>query len=202
MFAIFQKGGPVMWPILLCSVLSLAIFIERLYVLIKSRPYVWDSINVFKQQFITNALNKKTIPECPGIVKDMADVLDLGKDYTIDYELHEAEHKLVRYATFYVRNLEQRLNWLAIIGNIAPLLGLLGTVTGMIKVFMGIQNMQGQVNPSALAGGIWEALITTAAGLIVAIPTIIAYHYFEDRIDDITGALKELISDILEVIKQ
>lgn len=191
-----------MWPILLCSVLSLAIFIERLYVLIKSRPYVWDSINVFKQQFITNALNKKTIPECPGIVKDMADVLDLGKDYTIDYELHEAEHKLVRYATFYVRNLEQRLNWLAIIGNIAPLLGLLGTVTGMIKVFMGIQNMQGQVNPSALAGGIWEALITTAAGLIVAIPTIIAYHYFEDRIDDITGALKELISDILEVIKQ
>lgn len=191
-----------MWPILLCSVLSLAIFIERLYVLIKSRPYVWDSINVFKEQFITNALNKKTIPECPGIVKDMADVLDLGKDYTIDYELHEAEHKLVRYATFYVRNLEQRLNWLAIIGNIAPLLGLLGTVTGMIKVFMGIQNMQGQVNPSALAGGIWEALITTAAGLIVAIPTIIAYHYFEDRIDDITGALKELISDILEVIKQ
>lgn len=202
MFAIFQKGGPVMWPILLCSVLSLAIFIERLYVLIKSRPYVWNSINIFKQKFITNALNKKTIPECPGIVKDMACVLDLGKDYTIDYELHEAEHKLVRFATFYVRNLEQRLNWLAIIGNIAPLLGLLGTVTGMIKVFMGIQNMQGQVNPSALAGGIWEALITTAAGLIVAIPTIIAYHYFEDRIDDITGALKELISDILEVIKQ
>ncbi|MEW6525224.1 MAG: MotA/TolQ/ExbB proton channel family protein [Spirochaetota bacterium] len=202
MFAIFQKGGPVMWPILLCSVLSLAIFIERLYVLLKSRPYVWNAINIFKQQFIANALNKETIPECPGIVKDMACVLDLEKDYTIDYELHEAEHKLVRFATFYVRNLEQRLNWLAIIGNIAPLLGLLGTVTGMIKVFMGIQNMQGQVNPSALAGGIWEALITTAAGLIVAIPTIIAYHYFEDRIDDITGALKELISDMLEVIKQ
>ncbi len=191
-----------MWPILLCSVLSLAIFLERLYVLTKSRAYLWDSIHVFKQQFIENVLNKKTIPEFPGIVKDMVDVLDLEKDYTRDYELHEAEHKLVRFATFYVRNLEQRLNWLAIIGNIAPLLGLLGTVTGMIKVFMGIQNMQGQVNPSALAGGIWEALITTAAGLIVAIPTIIAYHYFEDRIDDITGALKELISDILEVIKQ
>ncbi|MGB4270103.1 MAG: MotA/TolQ/ExbB proton channel family protein [Spirochaetota bacterium] len=202
MFAIFQKGGPVMWPILLCSVMSLAIFLERLYELIKSRPYVWNSINVFKQQFINNVLNRKTIPECPGIVKDMVSVLDLEKDYTIDYELHEAEHKLVRFATLYVRNLEQRLNWLAIIGNIAPLLGLLGTVTGMIKVFMGIQNMQGQVNPQALAGGIWEALITTAAGLIVAIPTIIAYHYFEDRIDDITGALKELITDILEVIKQ
>ncbi len=202
MLEIFQKGGPVMWPILLCSVLSLAIFIERLYVLVKSKPYVWDSINIFKEQFVSGALNKKTILQCPGIVKDMSCILDLDKDYRIDYELHEAEHKLVRFATFYVRNMEQRLNWLAIIGNIAPLLGLLGTVTGMIKVFMGIQNMQGQVNPSALAGGIWEALITTAAGLIVAIPTIIAYHYFEDRIDDVTGGLKELISDMLEVIKQ
>lgn len=202
MFEIFQKGGPVMWPILLCSVLSLAIFIERLYVLRKSKPYVWDSINFFKEQFVKDGLNKQTIVQCPGIVKDMTGILDLEKDYRIDYELHEAEHKLVRFATFYVRNMEQRLNWLAIIGNIAPLLGLLGTVTGMIKVFMGIQNMQGQVNPSALAGGIWEALITTAAGLIVAIPTIIAYHYFEDRIDDVTGGLKELISDILEVIKQ
>ncbi len=202
MFAIFQKGGLVMWPILLCSVLSLAIFLERVYVLRKSKPYLWDAVDFFKQQFVSGALNKKTISQCTGIVKEMTGVLDMAKDYTIDYELHEAEHKLVRFATFYVRNLEQRLNWLAIIGNIAPLLGLLGTVTGMIKVFMGIQHMQGQVNPQALAGGIWEALITTAAGLIVAIPTIIAYHYFEDRIDDITGALKELVSDILEVIKQ
>ena len=202
MFVWFQKGGPIMWPILICSILSLAIFIERIYVLIKSKPYIWDSIVFFRKKFANDAMNKKVLLECPGIVKDMVDILDLEKDYSIDYELHEAEHKLVRFATFYVRNLEQRLNWLAIIGNIAPLLGLLGTVTGMIKVFMGIQNMQGQVNPSALAGGIWEALITTAAGLIVAIPTIIAYHYFEDRIDDITSALKELISDILEVIKQ
>lgn len=202
MFAIFQKGGLVMWPILLCSVLSLTIFIERLYVFIKSKPYIWDSIKFFKQQFVNDSMSKKDFAVCLGIVKDMAGMLDMEKDYSIDNELHEAEHKLVRFVTFYVRNLEQRLNWLAIIGNIAPLLGLLGTVTGMIKVFMGIQNMQGQVNPSALAGGIWEALITTAAGLIVAIPTIIAYHYFEDRIDDIVGGLKELISDILEVIKR
>ena len=139
---------------------------------------------------------------CEGLVRDMVQVIDKKKDYSIDYELHEAEHKLVRFATFYVRDLEQHLNWLAIIGNIAPLLGLLGTVTGMIRVFMSIQNMQGQVNPSALAGGIWEALITTAAGLIVAIPTVIAFHFFTDSIDDITGSLKELISDILEVIKQ
>lgn len=191
-----------MWPILLCSVFSLTIFIERMYVLIKSKPYVWNSIKIFKQQFVNDAMSKKDISACPGIVKDMANMLDIEKDYSIDYELHEAEHKLVRFVTFYVRNLEQRLNWLAIIGNIAPLLGLLGTVTGMIKVFMGIQNMQGQVNPSALAGGIWEALVTTAAGLIVAIPTIIAYHYFEDKIDETVGALKELISDILEVIKR
>ncbi|MCX8123149.1 MAG: MotA/TolQ/ExbB proton channel family protein [Spirochaetes bacterium] len=202
MMILFQKGGPVMWPILICSILSLAIFIERLIVLIKAKSYIWGSIILFKQKFASGSMSFSDIEACSGLVRDMIHVLDKSKNYSIDYELHEAEHKLVRFATFFVRNLEERLNWLAIIGNIAPLLGLLGTVTGMIKVFMGIQNMQGQVNPSALAGGVWEALITTAAGLIVAIPTIIAYHYFEDRIDDITGALKELISDILEVIKQ
>jgi biopolymer transport protein ExbB len=72
----------------------------------------------------------------------------------------------------------------------------------MIKVFMSIQNMHGQVNPSALAGGIWEALITTAAGLTVAIPSVIAYHYFEDRIDSITGDIKEIINQILETLKK
>ena len=63
---------------------------------------------------------------------------------------------------------------------------------------MAIQDMQGQVNPSALAGGIWEALITTAFGLIVAIPTLVAYHYFEDRIDEMVNAIKDIIHVILE----
>jgi len=187
MLTLFQKGGPVMWPILICSVMALAIFIERFYIIFNASRHIKDS---FKNNYSHSTSAIKN-----GIGLEMMNFLGATSS------LHEAEHKLFRFATLYVRNLELRLNWLAIIGNITPLLGLLGTVTGMIKVFMSIQSMQGQVNPSLLAGGIWEALITTAAGLTVAIPSVIAYHYFEDRIDSIAGDIKELINHILEYLK-
>lgn len=192
MYSIFQKGGPIMWPILLCSVIAMAIFLERLFVLFRAKKYARRPIEAY--QSTKKSLNKQNSTfQSEGIVRELMD--SLGSPMP---SRDEAERILVRCATLYIRSLEERLNWLAIIGNIAPLLGLLGTVTGMIKVFMGIQNMQGQVNPSSLAGGIWEALITTAAGLIVAIPTIIAYHFFEDRIDDLSGELKDVIGHIVE----
>ncbi len=82
-----------------------------------------------------------------------------------------------------VRVLERYLAALAAIGNLAPLLGLLGTVTGMIRAFMVIQEMGGKVNAVVLAGGIWEAMLTTAFGLIVALPTIAAHSYLAARVD-------------------
>ena len=95
--------------------------------------------------------------------------------------------------------MDKNLRGLAVIGNIAPLLGLLGTVTGMIRAFMKIQRLGGIVDASVLAGGIWEALITTAAGLSVAIPTLVAYHYFEGRIDNIASQIKDVASELLEI---
>jgi len=191
MIDIFLKGGPVMWPILFCSILSLAIFFERLYMIMKSRRYVWESISRYKVKPLTD---EGSSTSCNGIVKDLLSCTDNYSGNT----LHDIEHRMYRFATVFIQSLEKRLNWLAIIGNVAPLLGLLGTVTGMIRVFMAIQDMQGQVNPSAIAGGIWEALITTAFGLIVAIPTLVAYHYFEDRIDEMVNAIKDIIHVILE----
>ncbi|HPP95167.1 MAG TPA: MotA/TolQ/ExbB proton channel family protein [Spirochaetota bacterium] len=190
MLTLFQKGGPVMWPILICSVMALAIFIERFYIIYRAN-------NRIRNSFANIKISKTLTQQCNNSLAS-----DMSAFLTGEESLHEAEHKLFRFATLFVRDLELRLNWLAIIGNITPLLGLLGTVTGMIKVFMSIQNMHGQVNPSALAGGIWEALITTAAGLTVAIPSVIAYHYFEDRIDSITGDIKEIINQILETLKK
>lgn len=184
-----------MWPILFCSIIAMAIFIERVFVLLKTKKYARIPIAAFQSHRKSQILeNQSYKPE--GIVLDLMDAL--GSAFSTR---EDAERVLFRRATLYIRSLEQRLNWLAIIGTITPLLGLLGTVTGMIKVFMGIQSMQGQINPSTLAGGIWEALITTAAGLIVAIPTIIVYHFFEDRIDDLTGELKDIIGQILESYK-
>lgn len=192
MYSIFQKGGPLMWPILLCSISTMAIFIERMIVLVRAKKYARGPIAAYQSHLKSqNSDDQSYKPD--GIVRDLMDLLGSTSSARED-----AERMLFRRATIYIRSLEERLNWLAIIGTIAPLLGLLGTVTGMIRVFMGIQSMQGQINPSALAGGIWEALITTAAGLIVAIPTIIIYHFFEDRIDDLSGELKDIIGQILE----
>ncbi len=192
MYSLFQKGGPLMWPILVCSIIALAIFVERLIVLFKARNYARIPILTYQRHLKTeDADTQSYTPD--GIVRDLINTPGIAS-----LPGEDAERILFRRATLFIRSLEERLNWLAIIGSITPLLGLLGTVTGMIKVFMGIQSMQGQINPSALAGGIWEALITTAAGLIVAIPAIIAYHFFEDRIDDLSGEVKDCIGHIIE----
>ena len=92
----------------------------------------------------------------------------------------------------------KNLRGLGIIGHISPLLGLLGTVAGMIEAFITIEELGGRVDASVLAGGIWEALITTAFGLSVAIPAIVFYHYFEGRVDDIAAQMKDAASEILE----
>ncbi|MEA3493132.1 MAG: MotA/TolQ/ExbB proton channel family protein [Candidatus Margulisiibacteriota bacterium] len=83
-----------------------------------------------------------------------------------------------------VQDLEKNIDILGIVAHVAPLLGLLGTVTGMIRAFMRIEELAGRVNASVLAGGIWEALLTTAFGLVVAIPSFVMYHYFNRRVDD------------------
>ena len=82
-----------------------------------------------------------------------------------------------------IKELEKHIDILGIIAHTTPLLGLLGTVTGMIRAFMVIEGASGRVNPQLLAGGIWEALLTTAFGLMIAIPSFIAYHLFNNRLD-------------------
>ena len=94
-----------------------------------------------------------------------------------------------------VREIEKGLSWLGLISTIAPLLGLTGTVTGMIKAFLVIARST-SVSPSMLAGGIWEALITTAAGLLVAMPIHVGHHYLEKQADDIAFILQEITMNL------
>ena len=97
--------------------------------------------------------------------------------------------------------LEKRMNWLATIAGVAPLLGFTGTVTGMIEAFMDIQSMQGNVNPSALAGGIWEALITTAAGLIVGLLAFGFYNFLLGKINRSIFELENASADFLDLLQ-
>ncbi|MCL0038438.1 MotA/TolQ/ExbB proton channel family protein [Thermodesulfovibrionales bacterium] len=110
----------------------------------------------------------------------------------------EKEKILAQVGSKELRRLGKNLRTLGIIGHISPLLGLLGTVTGMIKAFITIQELGGRVDAAVLAGGIWEALITTAAGLSVGIPAITLYHYFEGRVDNTATQMKDAASEVLE----
>ncbi len=198
MFDIMVKGGVLMWPILLCSVISVAVILERLY--------HFHQIRINIPEFfasIRNLLQKKKVREaldlCQKTRAPIARILACGiQNHKKDAAVQEKS--ISRVGSWEVRGLEKHLRGLATIGNITPLIGLLGTVVGMIKAFVKIQELGGRVDASVLAGGIWEALLTTAAGLTVAIPTLVAYHYFEGKIDNMSSWMKEVASELLEFL--
>jgi len=209
MFEFFLKGGPLMWPILLCSIISISIILERFYHFYVASPVRNITISNGVKEKIPNIFSRvknllkdgkadEALKLCENTSGPIAHILAIGV-YIRERSIEEKEKIIARAGSRTIRQLDKNLRGLAVIGNIAPLLGLLGTVTGMIRAFMKIQRLGGIVDASVLAGGIWEALITTAAGLSVAIPTLVAYHYFEGRIDNIASQIKDVASELLEI---
>ncbi len=202
MIEILSKGGILMIPILLCSVVSLAIILERGYRFLKIKTdtssFLEPVLSDVRQGRSEQALN--TLNTKHGVV---ARVLSAGiKDYLRYSEESLMEKAIVRAGSHELSLLERNLRGLQVIANVAPLLGLLGTVTGMIKAFMQIENYGGVVDPSQLAGGIWEAMITTATGLSIAIPSLLFYSYFLGRIDRAEASMKSAALDLLESIRE
>ncbi len=175
------KGGVLVIPIMICSVLALAIFIERLiyYGRMRSRGagLAENIVGLLKQGKEETALDTARDSKSP-MGRILAQAIDAKK-----CDRETLETVIVNATEEEVRDLSSHIQTLATIGNIAPLLGLLGTVVGMIKAFMVIQEMGGKVNASVLAGGIWEAMLTTALGLAVALPTMVAHSYLVSRVD-------------------
>jgi biopolymer transport protein ExbB len=171
MFDFLAKGGVLVGPILLCSVIALALFLERLIRL--SRVKVRGN----------------------GLLACISRHLENGDDQQAmevkNQDRETLEAVLVHATEAETRDLSRYLQALATIANITPLLGLLGTVLGMIKAFMVIQEMGGKVNASVLAGGIWEAMLTTALGLAVALPTMVAHSYLSARVDRFEAQMQD-----------
>jgi len=191
------KGGILMVPIIFCSVLSLAIIVERAISLnrvqINSRELMGSVEDVLQKNKILEAISicEKTRGPIPRVLK----VGILKRDRSHE-EIKEAMEDA---ASFEVPYLEKYLAILVTIATIAPLLGLLGTVTGLIRAFMVIQLKGGLVNPGDLAQGIWEALITTVAGLTIAIPTYIAYNYFVSRVNNFITEMEKSTTRLLDI---
>jgi biopolymer transport protein ExbB len=176
MIDFFLKGGALMWPILFCSVVALT--------LIVAKGLQFRSVLRRISGPPNHILNKK-----PEEIAPIIDGIDMGLD----------EKQVSFLGTKQVREMEKGLGVLSLVSVVAPLLGFTGTVTGMISAFMVIANHAGgRVEPSMVAGGIYEALITTAGGLFVAIPTHVALHFLEDRLDQIAMCMKEVTLTLYE----
>jgi biopolymer transport protein ExbB len=200
MLEIVQAGGWAMWPIIGCSVVAVAITLERLWTLQERRvlpasvaDHVWELV----QQ---NQLDPKQIQQVHQS-SPLGQVLAAGLAYRHASRdvLKEFVEDTGRHA---VHDLERYLGTLGTIAAISPLLGLLGTVFGMIRSFTAITT-EGVANPAVLAGGISEALVATAAGLTVAIPSLIAYRYLRGRVDGLVVKIeKESIRFIEALLHQ
>ncbi len=176
MIDFFVKGGLLMWPILLCSVAALTLIIVKALQL--------GSVLGRLSTSVEGVLEKH-----PPVVAPLIDGIRNGLD----------EAQLSLLGTRAIRSLEKGLGLLSLIAVVAPLLGFTGTVTGMIQAFMVIaSHTGGRVEPSMVAGGIYEALITTASGLFVAIPSHVALHFLEGRVDEIGLRIKEMAMILME----
>ncbi|MGP0566635.1 MULTISPECIES: MotA/TolQ/ExbB proton channel family protein [unclassified Nitrospina] len=175
------KGGIIMVPILLCSVIAVAIIIERLVYFNKRKE---NPEALYKA--VQEALRKKNTPKALELCRrsngPVARVLEAGvhNHHAPKWQLEET---LSMVGQEEMESMERNIKGLEVIAAISPLMGLLGTVIGMVQAFNQVAEYKGQVNPSLLAGGIWEALLTTAAGLAVAIPVLVMMHFFDKRIE-------------------
>jgi biopolymer transport protein ExbB len=188
MWEIVRAGGPLMWPIILCSIAAAAIVLERLWTLQDRRVLPRELTSKVWQLIESNQVNDKVISALEQN-SPLGRVLAAGlanrhRPREVMMERLEDTGRHV------IHELERFLNTLGTIAGISPLLGLLGTVTGIIKAFNAIQ-AGGMGDPRALSGGIAEALITTAAGLVVAIPSLFAYRLLRSKVDGIVIAMEK-----------
>lgn len=193
------RGGVLMIPIVLCSVLALGIVIERLFNLRAKRILREDVM-----EEIESMLREKRISEASMICRRHSTAMSrILQAAILNHERDRAEIKdLIEDAGRQeIPHLERYLNLLGTIAGISPLLGLLGTVTGMIRAF-DVISVAGVGNPNTLAGGISEALITTAAGLSVAIPSLVFHTYFVKKADGLVLEMEKHSLRLLEILKR
>ncbi len=191
MAEIFEKGGVMMYPLAFCWVLLVAIIIERLIVLRRRRVLTPEVMQLI-EEIDPESDVKNTSALCRAIGTPLARLVEVGLS---NKELPRSENEdILRIsARKYVRALDRWLTPLETIAMISPLMGLLGTVLGMVKIFNAMAE-GGIGNTEALSTGISEALVTTIFGLSIAIPALVAYHYFTRRVDGLVGEIEDRLS--------
>ncbi|MCM8533971.1 MAG: MotA/TolQ/ExbB proton channel family protein [Lentisphaeraceae bacterium] len=192
---VMQKSGALMWPIIFCAVISLFIVVERLFhyhrCQINTKDFIQGIFNNLKRSNVVETIS--ICDDTPGPIAHMtrASILRAGQD------TRDVEQAIEEVSLSEIPRLEKNLNILATIAHITPLLGLLGTVTGLIKAFHAIGQKASYINLQNLAPYISEAMITTAAGLAVAIPTYAFYNLLVTRVESIVNEMEMAATEIV-----
>ncbi len=193
-----QKGGPLMWLLLFCSVLAGAVFLERVTYLHRAQIRVGEFLrglsNLLQRRSFAEALG-----ECAATPGPVARVIHAA---VLRHDAPRAELKEIVQGAgqLEVPRLERRLGILATLSFVAPLLGLLGTVTGLIEAFVNISTQSGFASSTDIASGIYQSLLTTAAGLVVAIPCAVAYAYLSSRVNTLMHDMERAGIEIVNLI--
>ncbi|MCD6115536.1 MotA/TolQ/ExbB proton channel family protein [bacterium] len=197
MWNMLVSGGIMMIPLVITSVIGLAVFIERSFYLQRKRilkPEIVEAIETFKKpediEKVVSVMNSQDDP--------FLNILKVALDHRYDNR-EEVKEAIEDTGKQEARVLERGLVTMETIAGISPLMGLLGTVLGMIKVF-NVVSQQGLGQTQALSGGISEALVTTVAGLTIAIPALIAYNYFDHKVDDLVLEIEKYSSRVVDKI--
>lgn len=194
---ILQAGGPVVIALIMMSILGLAVLLLKLWqffiLKLERRDFIEKAINAW----LTHDLDKmNTI--LANSKNPIARVLETATQVCCqkNQDLSLAREEVLRVATLEMARVRSHLRIIEVIAALSPLLGLFGTVLGMIEAFHRLEQAGTAVDPSVLSGGIWEALLTTATGLAVAIPAIIALNWLEHRIDKFKLAMENAMTRI------
>jgi biopolymer transport protein ExbB len=200
LFTIFIKGGPLMFVLLAVSIAAVAIIINKYRSFLKVKR-----INQEIESRIGSCQNRQEVMQ---LAAEFADACPLSQVLNKQKEIANTEYNLLKDslevgANIAIHRMEKGLGWLSTISAVAPLIGFLGTVTGMVKVFMNIQLHSSEgIDITYLSGGIWEALLTTVGGLIIGIVAIIFYNDLVQQVEDNAKFIQEKLDFYLILIQQ
>lgn len=193
MFEILDKGGPVVWVLLCYSIVALAIVLERYLHFLRMgqlpQGFVFRLQEALSENNLTSLISGLRGPEVAVIT---------GLHNAYQQGIQDLVRTATRIGSQELQRMERGFRTLGLLGDTAPLLGLFGTITGMIKAFMVIEQAGGKVDAQALAGGIWEAMVTTGVGLAVALPILFLLHWLESLATKRTNAMHHYASLVIE----
>ena len=195
----FLKGGLLMYPLAACSLIALAVIIEKAVHFARARPAKGQAEAVMQAARENRLEQARAL--CGSSPRPLPRLLAAALEGR-DLPSADLENRLSRLGSGELKLLSRRLHWLELVGRIAPMLGLTGTVTGLTRAFRTVAALKQVTDPSLLASGIWEALITTIAGLFIGIPALIAYHLYENRLRALAFELKTSGEELVAVLTE